>query len=144
MQATVAFRNVGLAALFAAFTGLPVAQTSTPIAPGLYTLTIETRLPHLEEALRYATVRTTKCLAADSADSFFPVLQHEALSGCTLVATDRADTFALSCRNSEAATGSATFDSSHSGVHATLNLKMGGKNMTLSQRVVGARQGGCK
>lgn len=110
---------------------------------GRYVLTTQTVLPHLEEALRYATTQAARCLADDPAQSYFPLLQHEAFAGCTLVATERADTFALSCRNAQAASGTATFEPSANGVRAVLELKMGGKNMTLSQRVTGHRVGPC-
>ena len=124
--------------------GTAVAQSTALVPPGHYALTTETVLPHLEEALRYATTRTTRCLAGDSADSFFPLLQHQALTGCSLSVAAEAGTFTLSCRNPEAATGVATFEHSHSSIRAVLELKMGGKNMTLSQRVMGSRLGDCR
>lgn len=143
MQSAAAPRTALLVALSLAAVGASAAAPSAPVPPGLYALTTETLLPHLEEALRYATVQSTRCLAGDAAGSFFPLLQHQALAGCVLTASGRPDTFELTCRNPEAATGLATFEHDPSGLRATLELKMGGKNMTLSQRVVGTRLGDC-
>src|SRR6185369_5498701 len=97
----------------------------------------ETVLPHLEEALRYATTRTRQCLREPDAASLFPLLQHQAFTGCTLVPDAQARDklrFILQCRNPEAASGSAVFDVDANSVAAVLEIKMGGKNMTLSQR----------
>jgi hypothetical protein len=119
------------------------AQSNVHVPPGLYALTIQTVLPHLEEALRYATVKANRCLADDSADSFFPLLRHEAFSGCSLAPAAQTDTFTLHCLNPQAATGLARFERSADGIRAVLELKMGAKNMTLSQRVSGTRLGAC-
>ena len=144
MRVSVALRTSGFIALCMAAAASSAAQPGNLVPPGLYALTTETLMPHLEEALRYATVKNTRCLAGNSAESFFPLLRHEALSGCSLAATERADSFVLSCRNPGAATGQATFEHSPSSMRATLELKMGGKNMTLSQRVIGSRLGDCR
>ena len=144
MRVAAVPRTSGIVVLCMAVFGTSAAQPGTLVPPGLYALTTETVMPHLEEALRYATVKSTKCLTGNSAESFFPLLQHEALSGCSLAETERADSFILNCCNPEAATGLAKLEHSPSGMRATLELKMGGKNMTLSQRVAGLRLGDCK
>jgi hypothetical protein len=100
-------------------------------------------LPHLEEALRYATTRDERCLGAPAADTLFPVLRHEAFAGCTLVATGEVNVFALRCRNAQAASGRATIEVAGAALTAVLEIKMGGKNMTLAQRVTGTLAGRC-
>ena len=120
---------------------LPVA-----VAPGEYALTIETVLPHLEEALRYATTRELRCLDRPDATGLFPLLRHQAFTGCELVpAAGAADGrhFDLQCTNRQAAAGSAVFAVEPGSVSAVLEVKMGGKNMTLSQRLRGRRSGPC-
>jgi hypothetical protein len=119
------------------------APAIVEMPPGRWTLTTQTLLPHLEEALRYATTRDERCLDAPAADALFPVLRHEALAGCTLVATGEANVFALRCRNAQAASGRATVDVAQAALTAVLELKMGGKNMTLAQRVTGTRVSHC-
>ncbi len=116
------------------------------VSPGEYDLTAQTVLPHLEEALRCATTRTRRCLGEPDATSLFPLLKHQAFSGCILVPSSEASDglrFALQCKNPEAASGSAVFEVGTSYVSAVLELKMGGKNMTLSQRLSGPRVGPC-
>ena len=122
------------------------AATPVPLPPGEYELTTETVLPHLEEALRYATTRARQCLHAPQASALFPLLRHPALTGCGLLPDAQADDglhFKLQCANPEAASGSAVFELDGARLAAVLALKMGGKNMTLSQRVHGPRVGPC-
>ena len=122
------------------------AAQPVPLSPGEYELTTETVLPHLEEALRYATTRARHCLRAPDAGSLFPLLRHPAFTGCELAPDAQAVDglhFTLHCANPEAASGSAVFDLDAGRVSAVLQLKMGGKNMTLSQRVHGPRVGSC-
>ena len=143
-------RQVGLApllfCLLAAMSPLGNAATPVDVSPGEYDLTTQTFLPHLEEPLRYATTRTRQCLREPDATSVFPILQHPAFSGCSLVPRTKAYdglSFTLLCTNPEAASGSAVFEASASYISAVLELKMGGKNMTLSQRLYGPRVGPC-
>ena len=135
-----------LAGLLAA-TGLPChAQAPVAVPPGEYDVTTQTVLPHLEEALRYATTRGRQCLHAPDATGVFPLLQHQAFTGCSLVADAQASDglhFVLQCANREAASGSAVFAVDGSALSAVLEIKMGGKNMTLSQRLRARRLGAC-
>src|SRR6476659_5266954 len=133
------------ASLFAAM-ALSGNAAVLPITPGEYYLTIETVLPHLEEVLRYATTRTHQCLREPDVTSLFPLLTHQAFAGCRLVPdADAADgmRFTLRCKNAQAASGTAAFEVGASYVSAILDVKMGGKNMTLSQRLYGLRLGSC-
>jgi hypothetical protein len=117
------------------------------LTAGEYDLTIETVLPHLEEALRYATIRTHQCLRQPDATSMFPLLRHQAFTGCSLVPDANAGDavrFILQCKNPQAASGSAAFEVDAAHVSALLEVKMGGKNMTLSQRLYGPRVGSCR
>lgn len=120
------------------------AATPVAVPPGEYELTTQTVLPHLEEALRYATTRSRLCLREPAATELFPLLRHPAFAGCAL-APAAADglRFVLHCANPEAASGSALFALEGGSLSAELALKMGGKNMTLSQRLQGRRLGPC-
>jgi hypothetical protein len=135
-----------IAGLLAALTLMGHAAAPVAVASGEYDLTTETVLPHLEEALRYATSRARQCLRAPDATDVFPLLRHQAFSGCSLVSDAEAGDglhFTLQCKNPQAASGSAVFDVDAGHVSAVLELKMGGKNMTLSQRLHGPRLGPC-
>lgn len=119
-------------------------ENDVALAPGQYDLVAQTILPNLEESLRYATTRSQRCLGNEPADALFPILLHPAFAGCTLVRQGgRGDAFTLQCANAEAASGSANLLIEAQRFEATLDLKMGGKNMTLAQRVSGTRRGDC-
>jgi hypothetical protein len=51
--------------------------------------------------------------------------------------------FTLRCHNPEAATGAARFTFGDHEFRALLDIKMGAKNMTLSQRITAPRLGPC-
>ena len=123
-----------------------VAEAQDSLARGHYEVVARTILPNLEESLRYATTRAARCLANESATSLFPILLHPAFGGCALVRRDDASDeleFQLQCLNAQAASGKAWFWVDEKRFSGTLELKMGGKNMTLSQRIEGSRSGDC-
>jgi hypothetical protein len=104
----------------------------------LYQLTTETGMPHLEENLRYATIEATRCLTRSDLATLFPVLGHPALRGCTLRPESESDdslTYVLACEGSQGTTGSAHWELSRDQLRGTLDVRLGGKNMTFYQRV---------
>lgn len=132
-------------AALCAFLFVPANADPVSIPPGLYELTAQTVLPHLEENLRYTTTTSRRCLGTEEATSLFPLLMLKAFAGCALEpvepGTERA--YKLACKNPETATGVATFNVEAHRLRAVLELKMGGKNMTLSQRITAPRLGAC-
>lgn len=124
----------------------PALAATVSIEPGLYELTAQTVMPHLEESLRYATTRSRQCLGTQDAAALFPLLRHEAFAGCSLdhdSSSDGEARFTLRCKNPQAATGAAHFELQATGFQAVVHIKMGGKNMTLSQRLTAPRVGAC-
>lgn len=122
---------------------------SSPLVvnPGVYEITTETLLPHLEENLRYATTRQKQCLGTQGASNLFPILRQKAFADCDLIGgqtVNERSNYTLVCRNPEAATGYAQFAISPFRISGVLDLKMGGKNMTLSQIISGPRLGACE
>jgi hypothetical protein len=140
-------RAIPAVALAACFAAAGAGAAPLPIAPGAYDVTVETVLPHLEENLRYATTRQTRCIGAQDATTLFPLLHHEAFAGCMLTGgRSHGDDleYDLTCRNPQAATGTARVSAGRDALHAVLDVKMGGKNMTLSQRISAPRVGACE
>lgn len=134
-------------ALPALLLGAPAFAAQAAFPAGVYELTAQTVMPHLEEALRYATVHERQCVAASDLSVLFPILRHPAFDGCKLGnQNQQGDSIelVLQCRTPQAAAGTARLTLGADRVSAVLELKMGGKNMTLSQRVEGARQGPCE
>ena len=135
-----------LAALVATLQPAAGEQADIVLAVGQYEVVAQTILPNLEENLRYAATRSQRCLGHESATALFPILLHPAFVGCRLVRQDgKRDeaSFTLQCTNPEAASGSALVIVDSHRFDGTLDLKMGGKNMTLSQRISGTRKADC-
>ena len=116
------------------------------VEAGSYEITAEIAMPHLEENLRYATTRERRCLRARELSSVFPILHHPSLEGCNLDSERRrGDTirYRLVCASPQVATGTARLDAGPGRIAGILEITMGGKNMTFSQRIKAVRQGEC-
>jgi hypothetical protein len=115
-------------------------------APRLYDLTVETSMPHLEENLRYTIERSQRCLGRDDLASAFPILHHPSLAGCRLGERTRDEStlsYELVCDRAAGTTGRARWHVEAHVIRGTLDVKLGGKNMTFSQRVTGRAMGQC-
>jgi hypothetical protein len=112
----------------------------------LFEVTTETVMPHLEENLRYTTTHETRCLARLPLATAFPILRHPALKGCTLTQETRKETtvaYVLVCSGGHGTTGGAIWHIDDARIHGTLSVRLGGKNMTFSQRVTAHPRGFC-
>ena len=106
--------------------------------PGRYEVITETAMPHLEENLRYAITNERRCLRHQQLSSAFPILNHESLKGCKLENESRNEdtvSYLLICENGHGATGTAHWYLGADQIKGTLNVKLGGKNMTFYQRI---------
>jgi hypothetical protein len=124
----------------------PAAWGGETLRPGTYEVVVETVMPHLEENLRYATIREVRCLRSGEFASLFPVLKHDSLAGCSLrdaSTRDESVRYRLICQQPDVASGSAWLRSDRDRIDGVLQVKMGGKNMTFEQRVRATRQGEC-
>jgi hypothetical protein len=142
MAARLAFRTLTfIGALCAA--SIPAAET---LPARLYDVVTETSMPHLEENLRYAITRENRCLAGEDLASAFPVLQSASLTDCRLRYESRdADviSYVLACDGGHGTTGSASWRVGEQLMVGTLNVKLGGKNMTFFQRLTARPVGQC-
>src|SRR5215475_7004365 len=97
-------------AIVSVFVSAAAGAAGDAVAPGVYEITVQTVMPHLEENLRYAITRERRCLRAASLASVFPILQHTSLDGCRLGKPTRdGETirYLLVCENPQGATGVA-------------------------------------
>jgi hypothetical protein len=118
-----------------------------PVARHLYEVGTETGMPHLEESLRYAVTRERMCLGGAALATAFPVLRHVALQDCTLGDAQRQGdtiTFVLACSGGHGTSGRARWRIDADRIDGTLEVRLGGKNMTFYQRIRGTRVGGCE
>jgi len=125
---------------------IAVALMSQAMPARFYEVTTETGMPHLEENLRYTTTRERVCLTHQSLTTAFPVLDHPALRGCRLQdESKRGDivSYTLACEAGHGTTGQAVWHMDAKRITGTLNIKLGGKNMTFYQRVTAVPLGEC-
>jgi hypothetical protein len=121
-------------------------QGSDSAPPQLYELTTETSMPHLEENLRYANTTRRQCLALSQLTAAFPILAHPALEGCKLENERRQAqslSYQLVCTGGHGTTGAATWSLGEHRLRGTLDVKLGGKNMTFFQRITAIPLGKC-
>jgi hypothetical protein len=103
-------------------------------------------MPNLEENLRYATTHERRCLSHNDLASAFPILTHASLKDCSLTKESRhGDTlsYVLVCSGGHGTTGGAVWLLQGSRLRGTLNVKLGGKNMTFYQRITATETGEC-
>lgn len=112
----------------------------------MYEVTTETGMPHLEENLRYTVTHERRCMAHRQLAAAFPVLSHPALQGCSLQNETRHNdtlSYALVCEGGHGTTGEAIWQVDEHRIRGTLNVKLGGKNMTFYQRITALPLGAC-
>ena len=76
----------------------------------------------------------------------FPILKHPALQGCALEHERLRDdvlSYELVCSGAHGTTGNASWTLGERQLTGTLNVKLGGKNMTFYQTVTALPLGAC-
>jgi hypothetical protein len=122
------------------------AAFANPLSPGLYEVTTETGMPHLEENLRYAVVTEQRCMDPEDLSAAFWMLERESLQDCRLSkVTQQSDaaSYALICTGGHGTVGNAQWRFEPQSLTGTMSVKLGGKNMTFYQRIVAKRLGQC-
>lgn len=110
----------------------------------LVEMSTQTGMPHLDDNLRYAIVRETRCLDLDDLSSAFWMIRHESLQGCRLdKAGDGGTDYLLVCDGTTGTTGDAKWQFEPQRISGTLHVRLGGKNMTFWQRIEARPVGGC-
>lgn len=139
-----------LTAVLAGLEILAACGSSAPAAEAVslrqYEVTTETGMPNLEANLRYATVTEKRCLNTQDLSGAFWMLKHVSLQDCQLVkATESAtqSSYLLECRGGHGTTGDATWQLGPAAIAGTLNVRLGGKNMTFFQRITAKPLGPC-
>lgn len=139
-------RRLGAIALLMPVVVIAPVHGSDEAPPQLYELTTETSMPHLEENLRYANTTRRQCLAMSQLTTAFPILQHPALEGCKLEnerLLPQSLSYQLVCTGGHGTTGSAIWHLGEHRIRGTLDVKLGGKNMTFYQRITAIPLGEC-
>ena len=124
-----------------------VWSTESLFRPGDYAITARTIMPNLAENLRYAAIQEQRCLHEANLASVFPILRHESFQGCRLDNERHQNTdvyYQLVCKSSQVANGVAKLELKPDRINGVLDIQMGGKNMTFSQRIEAQWQQDCK
>ena len=133
--------------------GLVCAWASSSLAveiasPRLYEMTTETGMPNLEENLRYAVVTEKRCLNTHDLSGAFWMLNDVSLQDCKLVKVPEEETnatlYLLKCDGGHGTTGDARWQLGSDAIAGTLNVRLGGKNMTFYQRITAKPLGVCR
>jgi len=125
--------------------GLPAAWAAGPV-PQMYEVIAETGVLHLEENLRYATRVERRCMDERQLMTSFWMLGHVSLQDCELVrVSEDAEVvlLKLECSGGHGTMGSARWQFSSNRAYGTLQVRLGGKNMTFYQRITAKRLGKC-
>lgn len=134
-------------ALIAIVALAPLAWASDAVLPArLYDVTTETGMPHLEENLRYSITHEKRCLGPQDFARAFPVLEHPSLLGCHLEPDSQSSEtieYRLACEGNHGTTGQAVWQLGERQITGTLQVKLGGKNMTFYQRLIAIAVGDC-
>lgn len=145
-------RSTGRAAarrlvLLAASLIAPAARANEPIEPGRFAVEVRLELPHLDDATGRKTAEL--CLGAEpgAGNPGFAVLSdNNPLARCP-VSNLRRDgseiTFEIACEGRNAASGSARYVLSPGAFRGRIAMRMGGKNMTMTEVQAGRRTGPC-
>lgn len=121
-----------------------VAATTTAQPPGEYRIEAQIDMPHLRDNLKGTD--TTDLVCVERAGDLFPALSNPVFAQCNLGREERLGRDSLrllTCSGAGGTAGAALVRRDSDEVQAVLVVRMGGKNMTFSQRVQGQRRGTC-
>jgi hypothetical protein len=138
--------RIARAGMIAALTAIAPAAANSLLIPGLYQVEVRITLPNVQDAA--APVFVTRCVSPDnlkSGQAFF-VLSDNPLRNCDLPdyqVTDGAATYRIVCPGPNRGKAVAVFETTATTYRGSINMNMGGKNMTMSETQAGKRIGNC-
>jgi hypothetical protein len=124
---------------------LSTQAATLDLAPGSYSVASQIVMPHLD-AMRREVETSRRCLSGATPRELFSVFDQPALRGCDFAyprATAQGVEYVLRCQSALVATGTLSLQRAGPDTVGLAAIKMGGKNMTFTQRVVARRLGAC-
>jgi len=124
------------------------AEPGVTLTPGLYEISVSLELPHVESA--GASKQTTQCLSAADTSSAYGLAvlsENNPLARCAKRDVRQEGgtvSFEVACEGVNAAFGKATFQVMGEAFSGRIEMKMGGKNMTMTETQRGKRIGACQ
>ena len=122
------------------------ADEDTPLRAGLYDVEVRLELPHVEDL--NMRKRAAVCVTADGEGGrgLGALGDNNPLSGCPASNVRRGGNvlaFDVVCEGTNAARASASYTLAGDAFRGRIAVKMGGKNMTMTETQVGRRVGDC-
>ncbi len=123
-----------------------VAHASdVPLEPGEYEVDVRLDLPHIEDMGAQRTARV--CITDGETHGIVVLSENNPLARCPVSnVRQSADqlNFDIVCEGHNQAIARARFQLSSNRFSGTFDIKMGGKNMTMTERQTGRRIGACR
>ena len=137
---------IALSSVIPALIAMGSDSAETSLAPGLYQIEVRLMLPNVEHAA--APFVVTRCVSPADLESgkAFPVLSNNPLRSCDLLdyqATDGTISYRIACPGPNKGSAVAVFKTTANRYRGSIQMNMGGKNMTMSETQAGARIGNC-
>jgi len=127
-----------------ALSPLQVVADQARLEPGEYEIQMRLELPHLEDM--GAAKTTAVCLTAEPPYGLVVLSDNNPLARCPISNVRRtgdALTFDIICEGGNQGVASAIFTLGGNRFTGAISMKMGGKNMTMTERQTGRRIGAC-
>lgn len=137
---------VAILGLTATFAASETCATDLALRPGRYHVEVRVSLPNVGTAAPPLTA--SRCITPDdlrSGGAFF-ILSDNPLKRCPLIdyqTSARSATYRIVCEGPNRGSASALFDLQENAYRGTIQMNMGGKNMTMAETQVGKRIGDC-
>jgi hypothetical protein len=120
--------------------------SAAALEPGEYDVSVQLDLPHIDGAAALRTARI--CVTAAGNTHGLTVLSANLPFGGCAASNIREDagalTFDIACPGPNAASASARYTLGERDFNGTIAMKMGAKNMTMTERQHGRRTGACR
>jgi hypothetical protein len=137
---------IARASVVAAFAATGSVAAVPLLIPGLYQVEVRIALPNVLDAS--APEILTRCVSPadlESGQAFF-VLSENPLRTCDLLdyqVTEGTATYRIACPGPNRGRAVAVFETTATTYRGSINMNMGGKNMTMSETQAGRRIGNC-
>lgn len=116
------------------------------LAPGLYRVEVRIALPNVQDAA--APFVATRCVSPADLKSgeAFSILSKNPLRNCDLLdyrVTDGTASYRIACPGPNKGSAVAVFQTTATTYRGSIDMNLGGKNMTMSETQAGTRIGNC-
>ena len=128
------------------YRNLPMTVRSSPRLKCQFTTSLRAINSCRTRWSRDATTREKRCLDHQELSPAFPILNDPSLKGCKLDKESRHEdtvSYPLVCEGGHGTTGTAIWYLGADQIRGTLDVRLGGKNMTFYQRITAQPMGKC-